>query len=115
MLPAYSASERNSPAETARRHSRLLYSTPLTLHHLATGGVRSSHGISLDISESGIGALVESSLQVGDTVELDVKLPDSDLNLVAIVRHSSSLRSGFEFLGLTLEERQRLARLVARA
>ena len=115
MLPAYPTSETDCPAGAARRHPRLLYSTPLTLHHLATGGVRSSHGISLDISESGIGALVESSLQVGDTVELDVKLQDSDLNLVAIVRHSSSLRSGFEFLGLTLEERQRLARLVARA
>jgi len=115
MLPGYPASEQNCPAGAVRRHPRLLYSIPLTLHHLAMGGIRTSHGISLDISEGGVGALVEGSLQVGDTVALDVRLPESDLNLVAIVRHSSNLRSGFEFLGLTLEERQRLARLIAKA
>jgi hypothetical protein len=79
------------------------------------GGVRTSHGMSLDISESGLGALVEGRLEVGDTVELEFKLPDCQLNAVAIVRHTSSVRSGFEFLGLTPEERVRLASITGNA
>lgn len=115
MLPSYSVSQQDHPAKAVRRHARLLYSIPLTLHHLAAGGVRSSRGISLDISESGLGALVENGLQVGETVSLSLALPHYDLEAVAIVRHSSSVRSGFEFVGLTPEERQRIASFVASA
>jgi c-di-GMP-binding flagellar brake protein YcgR len=77
-----------------------------------TGGIRSSHGVSLDISEGGLGALVESKLAVGDTVGIELNLQEYDLNAVGIVRYTSSLRSGFEFLGLTEEERQHIASLV---
>lgn len=104
-----------SCAKGTRRHSRMLLSVPMMVHHLVPGGVRFTHGISLDVSEGGVGALVEGSLQVGDTVELDLKLPDFELNVAGIVRHTSSLRSGFEFLGLTGEERQRIAGVVASA
>lgn len=115
MLSSHPVSQKDGPATAVRRYPRLLYSIPFTLHHLAAGGVRSSRGISLDISESGLGALVESRLQIGDTVEIQLPLPDRPLSAVAIVRHTSSLRSGFEFLGLTLEERARLAGVVGRA
>lgn len=91
--------------EFARRHPRMLFSVPVTLHHLIAGGVRTSHGISLDISEGGIGALVQGSLCVGETVSIDLPLPDRMLRTVAIVRHTSSVSSGFEFVGLTMEER----------
>lgn len=94
-----------SSLERARRHPRALFTVPLTLHHLGARGVRTSHGISLDISEGGLGALVQGSLQVGDTVAIDIPLPKSRLSAVAIVRHSSSVSSGFEFVGLTAEER----------
>ncbi|HLZ41432.1 MAG TPA: PilZ domain-containing protein [Candidatus Sulfotelmatobacter sp.] len=89
----------------ARRHRRALFSVPVRFHHLAAGGVRTSHGISLDISESGLGALVQGSLQVGDTVALDLPLAERMLSAIAIVRHTSDLSSGFEFVGLTPEER----------
>jgi c-di-GMP-binding flagellar brake protein YcgR len=98
-----------------QRHRRILFSIPLTLRHLIHGGVRASRGISLDISQSGIGALVEGGLQVGDTVEIDVQLPDRQLQAVAIVRHTSSIRSGFEFFGLTPAERAHLAAIVGSA
>jgi len=107
-------SPRSSPRGT-QRYARILFSTPITLHYLTTRGIRSSRGVSLDISEGGLGALVEGSLQAGNTVAIDVKLPEFDLKTVAIVRYSTSVRSGFEFLGLTMEERQRLAGLVASA
>jgi c-di-GMP-binding flagellar brake protein YcgR len=92
-----------------RRHQRVLYSVPIRLHYLKPGGVRTSRGISLDISEGGLGALVPSDLMVGEAVEIDLQLRRSSLCAVAIVRHSSSRRSGFEFLGLTPEERRQIA------
>ena len=98
-----------------QRHRRTLFSIPITLRHLMHGGVRASRGISLDISESGIGALVKGGLHVGDTVEIDLQLRDWQLNAVAIVRHTSSIRSGFEFFGLTAEERAHLAAIVGSA
>jgi hypothetical protein len=98
-----------------RRHPRLLFSVPITLRHLTTRGIRSSHGISLDISQSGIGALIEGGLEEGDTVEIDLQLPQQRLTAVAIVRHTSHIRSGFEFVGLTMEERSYLSTMVANA
>lgn len=89
----------------ARRYPRSLFTVPLTFHHLDRGGVRTSHGMSLDISEGGIGALVQGTLDVGETVSIDLPLPQRKLCAVAVVRHSSSVSCGFEFVGLTPEER----------
>ena len=94
--------------ECVRRHPRAIFSVPLTLHHLMSGGVRTSHGISLDVSAGGMGALVQGSLSVGETVAIDLPLRESTLNAVAIVRHTSKERCGFEFVGLTTEERSQI-------
>jgi hypothetical protein len=115
QFPSFVASRASYPEGPVQRHPRLLLSIPITLHYLMPGGVRSCRGISLDISESGIGALVEGRLEVGGTVEIDLQLPDSPLSAVAIVRHTSSVRSGFEFIGLTPEERLQLSSLTASA
>lgn len=95
--------------EPVRRHSRALFSVPVTLRHLMTGGIGSTRGISLDISEGGLGAIVQGDLRVGEMVEIDVRISERPLSAVAIVRHTSNVRSGFEFLGLTPEERQQIA------
>ena len=58
-------------------------------------------------------ALVEDVL-VGDTVALEFQLSDSSLKMVAIVRHASSARCGFEFVGLTTAERKQIVSLVGR-
>jgi c-di-GMP-binding flagellar brake protein YcgR len=92
-----------------RRHPRTLFSVPITLDHLSGHEVRSSHGISLDISEGGMGALVQADLKVGDTVQIHLPLPKHYLTAVAIVRHSSKTCSGFEFIELTPEERSHIA------
>lgn len=94
--------------DVVRRHPRALFSVPITFHHLTAGGVRTSHGISLDISEGGIGALVRGSLHVGDTVALNLSLAGNELKTVAIVRHTSNVSSGFEFVGLTADERSQI-------
>lgn len=95
-----------------RRHPRLLFSVPMKLRLLAAGGIRTHRGVSLDISESGMGALVEGRLGIGDTVQIELTLPSCELDAIAVVRHSSTLRSGFEFIGLTAEERASIAQMV---
>jgi len=98
-----------SANEPLRRHPRALLSVPLRLRHLMGGGIHNSRGITLDISEGGVGALVQGDLRLGETVELDLQLPGRPLSAIAIVRHTSSVRSGFEFLGMTAEERSEIA------
>jgi c-di-GMP-binding flagellar brake protein YcgR len=103
------------PAGTNRyvqRHQRILFSVPITFRYMMAGVLRTSQGISLDISEGGLGALVKSGLRIGETVKIDLPLPGAMLSTVAIVRHTSSGRSGFEFLGLTAEERSRITSVI---
>jgi c-di-GMP-binding flagellar brake protein YcgR len=106
----------NKDANAAvRRHMRTLCSVPVVLRHLVTGGIETTRGVGLDISEGGLGALVQGALRVGETVEMDFHLQEHALRTVAIVRHSCSVRSGFEFLGLTTEERRQIATLMGHA
>lgn len=100
-------------ATGVQRHKRILFSGPLTMRYLIVGGIRSSRGVTLDISESGLGALIAVPLEVGDTVGMDLELPGYLLSAVAIVRHTSSIRSGFEFVGLTPEERAHIGNIKA--
>lgn len=95
-----------------RRHPRALFSVPITLHHLSPGGVRTTRGISLDLGEGGLGAIVQGDVHVGDTVAIDFHLSEQLLTTVAIVRHASNVRSGFEFVGLTPEERLQITQVV---
>jgi hypothetical protein len=92
-----------------RRHPRMPFSVPVTFHHLKAGMTWTSSGISLDLSEGGFGALVNGKLRPGETLEIDFPLPETVLNLIAIVRHCSSFGCGLEFLGLTPEERSQIA------
>jgi len=98
--------------EFFRHYPRVLFSIPITLRHLCGGGVRSTHGISLDLGEGGLGAIVQGEVYVGETVAIDLRLSDQAVTTVAIVRHTSSVRSGFEFVGLTPEERLQITNMI---
>lgn len=91
--------------DSPRHHPRTLFSIPIKVRHLSADGVRRTHGISLDLGEGGLGAIVEGEVYVGETVAIDFQLSDQPVTAVAIVRHTSHVRSGFEFVGLTQEER----------
>jgi hypothetical protein len=99
-------------AIASRQHPRAPFSVPITLHHLSMGGIRSTRGISLDIGEGGLGALTEGALHVGETVAIDFRLSDQPITTVAIVRHTCSVCSSFEFVGLTPEERSQIGNIV---
>lgn len=97
---------------STRKHARSLFSIPFELRQLAGPSPHPLHAISLDISEGGIGALVQGNLSVGETVQVDLPLAGQTVRVAAIVRHTSVLRSGFEFLQLSDGERRQITKLV---
>lgn len=102
-------------AVSTRKHARSLFSVPFELRQLAGPAPYSLHGISLDLSEGGLGALVQGNLKVGEAVQVDLALADKTVRLVAVVRHTSALRSGFEFLRLGERDREDIARMTGNA
>jgi hypothetical protein len=46
---------------------------------------------------------------VGEIVEVDMCVGGVAVSTVAVVRHASRVQSGFEFLGLTADERKSIA------
>jgi hypothetical protein len=100
---------RATTSRVARQHPRYLFSVPVTLRRLVRGGFQTTRGMSLDISEGGVSAIVQANLSVGETVEINLPLSACPLHTVAIVRHVTDSRSGFEFLGLTQEERHQIS------
>ncbi len=110
----HSTSEARGARVRFRQHPRAFFSVPIQLRHLSRGGVRTTRGISLDLGVGGLGAMVQGAVQVGDTVSLDFQLSQGALTTVAIVRHTSGGRSGFEFVGLTVAERGWISSLVGK-
>ena len=99
--------------KSIRRYPRVLFSAPVTLRHLIGGGVRKLRGITLDVSQGGLGALIDGDLRPGEVVDMDLRVGDTILSAVAIVRHTTNVRSGFEFLGMTPEERLHIAGVIS--
>jgi c-di-GMP-binding flagellar brake protein YcgR len=91
-----------------RRYLRHVFTVPVTVRHWPPQGFRTARGITLDIGEGGMAALVPDSLCVGEIVEIDLPLPVGLLNTLATVRYSSENRAGFEFVGLSPQERQQI-------
>ena len=86
-----------------RRHVRYRFSAPITVEPNGRSAIR---GMSLEISESGMSALIGDVLVVGDTVRLE---PVVDSRVSALVRRQSGKIYGFEFLNLTPAQIQRIA------
>ena len=63
-----------------------------------------------DLSEAGIGILLAAELNGGDVAGLRFSLPGSDLpwEVRAVVRYRRGYQYGFEFLALTVEQRESL-------
>lgn len=94
--------------EVARRHPRFLISVPASLERPGESGMPAVHGMSLDLSRSGASAVLCGPPAVGETVRLSLQFPGASLETLAVVRHSDSTRSGFEFIGLSPAHREQL-------
>ena len=79
----------------ARRHPRFRLHIDMRIH-CRTGGLLSGHTV--DISESGISAMLIIEVPIGEVVELDFELPLGPVNVRAVVRQRTAFRYGFQFV-----------------
>lgn len=94
---------------TERQLTRYKSEQPL---RLTMPGGNVVEGSALDVSEGGLGATGIGGLAVGQEVELEFCLPQSDqsFSVRAIVRHAGDVCCGFEFLTITPEQRTAILR-----
>ena len=73
-------------------------------------------GRSLDVSETGLAAMLAGELRPGNSVGVELRLPGvvAPLRAKAIVRHQAQLRCGLEFVGLSLEQQTLVRRWAER-
>src|SRR6476660_6412833 len=95
-----------------RRIPRYPVAIPVDITVLRAGAPASIPGRSLDIGEGGVAAVLAAELQPGEWVAVEMKLPNARhaLQTKAIVRHHNQLRGGFEFLGLSGDQKLMIRR-----
>ena len=81
----------------ARRQPRFKMETDVRVYSRSCGLLE---GRTVDISESGIAAMLTLEAPVGEMVELEFTLPSGPVAIHAIVRQKNAFRYGFEFVGL---------------
>ncbi|HZR64231.1 MAG TPA: PilZ domain-containing protein [Terriglobales bacterium] len=101
--------------ESERRHPRFLLSSPVSVRQPFRSGSRLTRGITLEISLGGLSAVLCGPPPVGERVSLRLKLQNSAIEAPAIVRHSSSSRTGFEFLNLPPQAQHRIESCIQRS
>jgi TonB family protein len=81
---------------------------PLDLIALRSGLPENLPGRCTDISEAGVGAVVAGELAAGEQVAVELRLPNVavPVRARALVCYQSRLRCGFEFVGLSVEQRE---------
>jgi len=55
-------------------------------------------GYTVDLSESGVSAMLRLEISLGEVVKLDIALPFGPVTIHAIVRQRNAFRYGFEFV-----------------
>ena len=90
-----------------RRIPRYPVAIPVDITVLRAGAPASIPGRSLDIGEGGVAAVLAAELQPGEWVAVELQLPNAGhaLQTKAVVRHHNQLRCGFEFLGLSGDQK----------
>jgi len=77
-----------------RRSARFKLQVELTVRSKTLGLIP---GFSIELSESGMSAILPVELSVGQTVELHINLPLGSVDVQACVRNRNAFRHGFEF------------------
>jgi len=79
----------------ARRHPRYKLEVEVRIYPRNAQVVR---GHSVDISESGISAMLRVDVPVGEVVRLEFTVPTGEVQIHALVRQQNAFRYGFQFL-----------------
>ena len=79
----------------ARRHPRFKIEVDIKINSKTCGTLK---GHTVDISESGISAMLRIEVPLGEVVELDFYLPLGPVKIYAVVRQRNAFRYGFQFV-----------------
>ena len=98
MKTAQESHEEHTNHTEKRRHHRYRYSVPFTIRRSDGTAIPA---ISLEMSEGGVSALIRDHLGIGELVEME---PIGGGKMSAIVRHTTGMVHGFEFINPTPEQ-----------
>jgi hypothetical protein len=79
----------------ARCHPRFAIAVDITINSPTCGALK---GHSVDLSESGIAAMLSIEAPLGENVDLSFTLPSGPVTIHAVVREKNAFRYGFEFV-----------------
>jgi hypothetical protein len=85
----------NLDSVEARRHPRFKLNTNICIYPRNASVVR---GHTVDISESGISAMVRDEVHIGEVVRLEFTLPLGTVDVHALVCQHNAFRYGFQFV-----------------
>src|SRR5882672_9291347 len=93
-----------------RRFLRYPINVSLEVIALQSGIPNNMPGRCTDLSEAGLGAVVAGELIAGQAVAIELRLPNVGLPVRARaqVRYQERLRCGLQFVGLTVEQREKI-------
>jgi hypothetical protein len=94
-LEPHDQSGSGSSGREARRHRRFNLELEIRIDSKTSGVLT---GRTVDISESGISAMLKIEVPVGEMVELRFKLPNGPVTVYAMVRQRNAFRYGFQFV-----------------
>ena len=78
-----------------RRHPRYKLEVAISIYARNRSVIR---GYTVDISESGISAMLRDDVRLGEVVRLEFTLPVGEVEILALARQRNAFRFGFEFL-----------------
>jgi PilZ domain len=82
------------PAEL-RRHPRFKLQTDIRVYPRGAGVLK---GYTVDISESGVSAMLKLEVSIGEVVQLEFALPSGPVAIRAVVQYKTAFRYGFQFV-----------------
>jgi TonB family protein len=98
--------------DSASRRSRPRYPINVALDVIAlqSGIPNNMPGRCTDLSEAGLGAIIAGELIAGQAVAIELRLPNVGLPVRARaqIRYQDRLRCGLQFVGLTVEQREKI-------
>lgn len=89
------ADDYTQPGMELRRHPRYQLEVEICVYPRNAEVVR---GRTVDLSESGISAMLRVEVPVGEVVRLEFALPEGNVDVHAMVRQRNAFRYGFQFV-----------------
>ena len=79
----------------ARRQPRFKLEVDISVNSRTCGTLK---GHTVDISESGVSAMLRIEVPMGELIELELTLPFGPVTIYAVVRQRNAFRYGFQFV-----------------